>query len=257
MKGGRPIGGGGWGCVFYPSIQTQRFRRDQRGYVSKVMTVSEYNEEVTKLRRVRDSLTDIFRREVNTYFSIQFEEAGEPTYFTREDLFDLRNICSRNLAAIIENRNYSRLRVLNLPHEGLSLLKYFTNTQLTLSAPRFESLVGRLSVGLEQLLLQGILRMNYNGVFHCDIKADNIMQQQSLNPIQPKLIDWGLANLPCVTAVRFDQLFNYQTNYSFNLPSHKIGFGIGIKAESWKKCENRVRSFWTRSRPIPCTILGP
>jgi len=223
MKGGRPIGGGGWGCVFYPSIQTQSFRREQRGYVSKVMTVSEYNEEVTKLRRVRDNLTRIFGSEVNTYFSIQFEEAGQPTNFTREDLVNLRDICKSQLADIIETRNFTLLRVLNLPHEGLSLLKYFNNSQLALPAPDFESLVGRLSVGLEQLLLQGILRMNYNGVFHCDIKADNIMQQQSLNPIQPKLIDWGLANLPCVTAVRFNQLFNYQTNYSFNLP---IGFCI-------------------------------
>jgi len=198
MKGGKPIGSGGFGCVFRPALLCEGETRRAPGTVTKLMNKQNFNQEEAELKKIAPHIAKIPNNE--KYFVVTQIKKCIPQSYSQEDLTNFNEVCKpllkgkyKTSATYIERdtRNGEYIG-LNLPDGGMDVFDYLIE-----SRPSKKDISKFL--GSYMLLIQkGIRPMNIAGVCHFDVKSENMVYNSSLN--ETKLIDWGFAQFIPETA---------------------------------------------------------
>jgi len=190
MVGGRPFVEGGFGCVFRPQLMAKNCDNSNRTQrVSKVMETKDATEEIMEIQKLKSIIKTITHHE--RYFLVGDINLCEIDHFSDEDLNNYENTCTDMVAkgytrnVINQESSKSKLRMLTMPFGGISLYDVFRS-------PLFSCRdLQNLHLKLIDLLDNAIIPMNNLGVYHCDVKASNILAVTETWTL--KLIDWGFA----------------------------------------------------------------
>lgn len=194
MKGGKPIASGSYGCVFKPALLCQGDTERAPGTVTKLMNIQNFKDEEEEIKKIAPYLAKIPNNQ--KYFVVTQIKKCVPQGYTQEDLTDFNKVCRPLLKGIngsyMTNASYIEKDTqkgyfvgLNLPDGGMDLFDYLIN-----SNPSKQDLVKFLQ-SYSELIQHGIRPMNIVGVFHLDVKAENMVYKPDTNEV--KLIDWGYA----------------------------------------------------------------
>lgn len=201
--GGKVIDSGGFGCVFRPQLRCKKSRNnknkiygdnkyDENG-ISKVMpkkyAISEYNE-LVKFISIIKTIPNY-----NHYFIISQITLCRPRYFKPNDLIDFDKIkCSslkkKNITSKNINSKLKKLYMINMPYGGIDIDKFL---KFNINNIR---MVYNFNVKMIDLLDNAILKMNKKGLYHGDLKSNNILVSVEDNKkMYVRLIDWGLSGI--------------------------------------------------------------
>ena len=201
--GGKVIDSGGFGCVFRPQLRCKKSRNnknkiygdnkyDENG-ISKVMpkkyAISEYNE-LVKFISIIKTIPNY-----NHYFIISQITLCRPRYFKPNDLIDFDKIkCSslkkKNITSKNINSKLKKLYMINMPYGGIDIDKFL---KININDIR---MVYNFNVKMIDLLDNAILKMNKKGLYHGDLKSNNILVSVEDNKkMYVRLIDWGLSGI--------------------------------------------------------------
>lgn len=187
LLGGDVIGSGGFGCVFRPSLVCTKKKQRKPNMVTKLLTKKHAKKEYSMIRSIRTKLKGI--PNYSKYFLIDNISSCQPVALSNSDLVNFDRKCKpmkkyENITAENINEHLDKLRSINLPDGGISLSAY--NKKLD-SISDFQNINNLLI----ELLTEGIIPMNSQGVYHADIKEANILYNKKRNTLG--LIDWGLS----------------------------------------------------------------
>tara|TARA_B110000858_G_scaffold188136_1_gene233284 strand:+ start:651 stop:2099 length:1449 start_codon:yes stop_codon:yes gene_type:complete len=201
MKGGKPIGAGGFGCVFRPALLCKGETERSPKTVTKLMNVVNFKEEEAELKSISPYIAKIPNNE--KYFVLTQIKKCVPKEFTAEDLKKFNEVC-RPLIKGIKVRGRRRAYItsaediardtargyfvgLNLPDGGMDVYDYLEKSKPN---PTKEE-IARFLRSFGELVQKGIRPMNEVGVCHFDMKAENMVYDKPSN--ETKIIDWGFA----------------------------------------------------------------
>ena len=180
-KGGKPIDSGSYGCVFKPALKCKGKTR-KKG-VSKLM-MEKYAMNEVKLLEPIYTLFTIYP-DMKKYVLIPtIEDICIPDTFTKSDLNSFDTMCNRLYSYGYKtsniNNKLSDLRLLFMKDGGITVEQYIQGLH--------KQQIVHVLKGLRDIYKKVILPMNDNGLFHSDIKHNNIVVKNN----SFKLIDFGL-----------------------------------------------------------------
>ena len=189
-KGGNVLASGGFGCVFSPALRCAKSNTRKRGQVSKLMTTKHATKEYDEITQFKERLHTIHN--YSDYFLLDDITMCQPAELTESDLANFKQKCKALPKDSITNTNVNEsldnLMVLNMPNGGIPVDDFI------LEAIHFDELYN-LNKSLIRLLKHGIIPMNKNYVYHCDIKDSNILVSGKAGTLKTRLIDWGLSTM--------------------------------------------------------------
>ena len=184
--GGKVINSGGFGCIFLPEIICKnRTKKNKTKRISKMMLNRHASDEYNQIMKIKQIVKKI--PNYSDYFVIKNIEICKIKKLTNEDLEKYKEKCSALQKYKITKKNirksYDKISIVNIPYAGKSI-DNFIESKFTISR------VMHLNKLLIELLNKAVIPMNNYGVFHSDIKASNILINESHKKI--RFIDWGL-----------------------------------------------------------------
>ena len=213
-RGGEFVQRGTYGCVFRPPLKCSNpssgfFRRRSKvdlnakfktGYVSKLMTDANFNNEIYEVIAISNALklqhADMAWQK--KYLVLPLHEDGcvidiknkdnikdiDDSNWPHPDPKKKRANCNFTVDDIMKKvKNY---RVLNQVDGGVDLKKY-----LEQKGSMNDTMFHTFNTALIDLVVNGIYKLNNFGIYHFDIKTTNIVYNESED--QMRLIDWGFA----------------------------------------------------------------
>lgn len=231
--GGKALSSGGYGCVFFPALKCKNdSNEDKNKYVSKLMFKKYAMEEYNLIKSISMKLKKVPNYE--NYYLLKNIKLCKPEPLTDADLKNFESICSalskKDLHVNNVNNNLNELLILKMPNGGKTIDNYIKQT-----VDNDNSLVNfkEINTKLINLLFNGIIPMNNQNVYHCDIKGSNVLVDS--DNLIPRLIDWGLStqykphdsneipeewknyaiqfNTPFASAFLASDFMNFFTNY--------------------------------------------
>ncbi len=186
--GGKVLASGGFGCVFSPALKCEGEKKRATGKISKLMSDRHATEEYEEINKLNEKLNKI--RSYEDYFLLYDATLCRPAKLTNTDLTEFASKCTAlpkdNISRSNINQNLNKLMSLNLPNGGLPVDDYIVDNG------SFQKLYN-VHMALVKLLKKGIIPMNKEFIFHCDIKDSNILIDDSSKILKARLIDWGLS----------------------------------------------------------------
>ena len=197
--GGNLIESGGFGCIFKPQLKCNpnNVLEGDNNYVgdkgiTKLMRkrygISEYNE----IKRFIPILKTI--RNYNDYFIISNYTLCKPSPLSQSDLIDFNKVkCSPlkklNITSNNINSNLDELLAINMPYGG-------TEIDTFIKRVIYERIIMvNFNERMIDLLTNAIIPMNKKGIFHGDLKSNNILVNIENNKLFLRIIDWGLSGI--------------------------------------------------------------
>jgi len=145
-------------------------------------------EEYEEINKLKEKLSTI--RQYEDYFLLYDATLCRPAKLTTTDLTEFTNKCTAlpkdDITKSNINNNLNKLMSLNLPNGGLPVDDYIVDNG------SYEKLYD-VHCALVKLLKKGIIPMNKEFIYHCDIKDSNILIDNSETILKARLIDWGLS----------------------------------------------------------------
>ena len=213
-KGGEFVQKGAYGCVFRPPLKClnlssgifrRRFKVDlnakfKEGYVSKLMTDDNFNNELYEVIAISNALklhgADIAWQ--NKYLVLPLYEDGcvidiknkdnikdiDDSNRPHPDSKKQRANCNFTVEDI--KKKVKDYRVLNQVDGGVDLKKYLKH-----KGSMDDATFHIFNTLLIDLVVYGISKLNNYGIYHFDIKTTNIVYNEAEG--QMRLIDWGFA----------------------------------------------------------------
>lgn len=203
-KGGAAFDKGTYGCVFRPPLHCKQSSKIKSSeYISKFMTKEEADKEIKEMKNIKNLLeNDKDNTFINKYYILANEDdvceidIKNPVNITDLDgaipntgiLSKLTpknsKIDCRDIYTSLKNvkKNNHKYRSLNLIDGGSSLYNYLLH-------PLTEEEFNKLNEQLIDLLQNGIYTMNKLGIYHCDLKPENLVYKDR----KVRMIDWGFA----------------------------------------------------------------
>lgn len=183
-KGGKAIAAGGFGCVFNPALKCKGKSRGSG--ITKVLIKRYADEEINELGKVSPILRRIPNKD--DYFLGVDATTCELEPLEPSDKVDFDEKCTNlsrySINSYNVNTKLNSLAGINLPYGGLDIERFIIKKKLT---P--ENFI-KLNNSLIKLLEKAIVPMNQLGLYHNDLKANNILVNDTF---QTKIIDWGLS----------------------------------------------------------------
>jgi len=213
-KGGQVIGAGGYGCVFKPALKCEGSNNRTTG-ISKMLSNKDADEEWKEILNVKKIILKIANND--RYFLLGDMNICKPNLLSDNDKknMEICNSLSRTgLNAKNINSNLRKVKIINMPDGGKDIHEIFSKNTV-----KFEI----LNASLIDLLKNGIIPMNKLGLFHNDLKGENILYKDE----NSRIIDWGLAsiqktnNIPSVITNRVVQYNLPYSSILFNNYFHK------------------------------------
>ena len=212
QNAGEAIAAGGYGCVFKPPIKCKNATvpYEPTG-VSKLMIDDAADNEMNEIKKIKPIISTIPNNQ--RYFLVDQINVCNPGKLTNNDKrnFDTKcyNMGRRGVTAKNVNAKLSDLKIINIPYGGVDLESYQDQRIEYADAASLSYILKKTyketlnksfaytNYALIDLLKNGIVEMNKRGLYHCDIKAGNILRDGKLKDEHPKvrLIDWGLATI--------------------------------------------------------------
>lgn len=225
--GGKAIGAGGFGCVFYPALKCENATKRSKNKISKLLNIRHANEEYEEIKLITPFLKKI--PNYSDFFIIDDIELCKPHKITSKDLIGVDEKCNGviesisksqvsssnvNKATILNNELY-KYKIINMIYGGITISKYVDKYLISdTTIPLLNS--------LSNLLLNGIIPMNKLEIYHGDVKESNVLVNVKETTLKAKLIDWGLTVIYSVQT----SIPNEWTNrpIQFNVPFSNIMF---------------------------------
>ena len=228
FKGGKVIASGGFGCIFDPAIKCNELNSDNSSnpdnssnQISKLMVTKYAKDEFKQIQKYNNILKVI--PNYSNYFLLNNFKLCSPSKLTKEDLNGFTKKCKplKKKGINVKNINQSldKIMAINMPNGGIDVEKFVENNYTM-------SNFIRLNNSLIKLLINGILPMNNLNVYHCDIKATNVLVVDSeavKTDLITRLIDWGLSVVYDKTKVGIPNKL-YRRPFQFNVPFSNILF---------------------------------
>ena len=237
--GGEAIAAGGYGCVFKPvlrceqeNLQTQSMQRMQRSskqrgknLVSKLLMKEDAFDEMEEIEGI---LKFIKKNPDNSKYFIINDQVSicKPAPLSKEDLHNYDKVClstkvgQNGINSTNINENLDKLNIINQIDGGKDLDVYI-RTHYFKKLNNKERLVEfrKLNTSLINLLINAIVKINKDGLYHLDIKGSNILLGKDGNT---RLIDWGASFVyhPLQGTIKEDHLYSSKsiTNSKYDIP---------------------------------------
>jgi len=223
MDGGKIIASGSYGCVFYPTLKCYEKQNTKNNEVSKLME----RRHAIKEFYISNSIKNIVQRipRYKNYFifsdnfcSIKNLTPQDLVNFNTCSIFVNHGITKETLPSVLDN-----FVILNQPYAGVEISDFITKNINRMS---------KFIIASIQLLVKGIMPMNNLGVYHFDLKSNNIL----INKSGLKIIDWGLSQIsPTINDLSSNR-------FVFNQP-----FGGVVFSEKFRK-------YYIQTTPDKCRI---
>ena len=203
-NGGQVIGAGGYGCVFKPALKCEGSNNRTTG-ISKMLSNKDADIEWKEISNVKNIIIKIPNND--RYFLLGDMNICKPNLLSEEDKknMEICNSLSRiGLNAKNINNNLSKVKIINMPDGGKDIHDIFSENTV-----KFET----LNTSLIELLKNGIIPMNNLGLFHNDLKGENILYKDG----NSRIIDWGLASIQkgkTIPSIITDRVVQYNLPYS-------------------------------------------
>jgi serine/threonine protein kinase len=185
--GGKVIASGGFGCVFSPALICEGKSSRGKNRISKLLTKKHALDEYNEVQKYKNQLNKIPNYE--DYFLLNDFEMCKPAKLDKSDLVSFNSKCSAlpkdKITQSNINTSLDKVFALNMPNGGLPIDDFILKNN------SFKNIV-KLNNTLINLLNNGIIPMNENNIYHCDIKDSNILVDNS-SGFKTRLIDWGLS----------------------------------------------------------------
>ena len=192
IKGGKVVASGGYGCVFKPALKCRGSTRNG-SQISKLMLSKNAKIEYKDIFKFLPYLKKI--PNYQKYFLVTDVTICEPDELTREDLDRFDEKCKTLTKKGITEENINdpsmlkKLKAVNMPFGGVDIGDYIDEEVLLSRRVDFKKLVS-LNESLLDVFKHGIIPMNQEHIYHCDLKESNMLLGSDGNI---RLIDWGLS----------------------------------------------------------------
>ena len=191
-KGGRVIASGSYGCVFHPALRCHSKKTRSKHKITKLMMRKDAKDEYEFSKKILRRIKHI--KNYKNYFMVDDFSLCTPGKLSKKDLEEFDERCNALTREYITKQNINdpesldKIFALNMPNGGVSVDKYLREYG---SDDDYIELNNKLI----DLLVNGIVKMNANHIYHCDLKYDNILVERdnSTNTVYTRLIDWGLS----------------------------------------------------------------
>ena len=186
--GGKVIASGGFGCVFSPALKCKGAKiRRGKNRISKLLTKKHALEEYNEIQIIKKKIDKIPNYE--NYFLLNDFDICKPDKLNKNDLVNFKSKCTALPKDKITQKNINEsldlVLSLNMPNGGLPIDDFLLKNN------SYKNLIN-LNNSLINLLNNGIIPMNKNNIYHCDIKDSNILIDNT-SGFKTRLIDWGLS----------------------------------------------------------------
>jgi len=190
--GGKMLASGGFGCVFRPALKCKGETERKSGKVSKLMSTKHAQDEFNEIKEMNDKLMGISNYQ--NYFLVDDFSLCEPAELDKEDLENFekchalsKDKSNKHLTINDINDNLDGLQILNMPFGGVPVDDYMNSKEDI-------HFINKLNEKLIDLLKNGIVPLNKNGIYHNDIKDSNVLVLvDEKEDMKTRLIDWGLS----------------------------------------------------------------
>jgi serine/threonine protein kinase len=198
MVNGDIIGAGGFGCIFKPPLKCKSKKQANKKNISKLITRKNGMKEYSISHRILKLIKKIPK--YKEYFILDGITKCSPekipiTYKSKIGKC-IGMLGTDDIGKINQRISNREFLLLNVPYGGVSLLDLLT--QMTFSGFRNKKIHDsfcELIDNLIELLLNAVVKMRGVGVYHNDLKADNILYVY--NPKKKRncyrIIDWGVS----------------------------------------------------------------
>ncbi len=170
--GGKVIGAGGFGCVFFPALKCKKNNNKSIKFkgISKLSTKTE----ILKENKINNDIRYIIKKipNYNNYFLINNIFTCEPKILTKNDMNGLEkciilkkfNITKKNI-----NKNLDKFDIINIPFGGIELFKVLDNSKFFIKHFLY------FNKRLYNVIKFAIIPMNNLRLYHNDIKSNNLL----------------------------------------------------------------------------------
>jgi serine/threonine protein kinase len=181
MRGGKLVGQGSYGCGFIPAIQCAEDAERPENTFTKLMTIKDAKIELSMAKHIE-------RIDPSQKYSVYARILCEPnvnalmsesTIFKCNILRKLNPRSEGNMKYLLSSGEFALLQT---PNGGEEL------QSLRLSKNKFIDLLVSL-----QNLFKGLYKFHKEGIYHLDIKGDNILVSEKDGKFLPRFIDFGLS----------------------------------------------------------------
>jgi hypothetical protein len=198
-NGGKLIESGGFGCIFKPQLKcnpNQILAGDNKYFgekgITKLMRTKHGINEYKEIKRFIPILKTI--PNYKKYFIISDYTLCNPRPLSENDLVDFNKVkCSPlkklNITSKNINNNLNELLAINMPYGGLDVDAFIKKVIYK------RNIIVKFNNKMIDLLTNAIIPMNKKGIFHGDLKSNNILVNVENNKLVLKIIDWGLSGL--------------------------------------------------------------
>ena len=185
-KGGKVLASGGFGCVFSPALRCKgKTMKKSRKGISKLMKEKYALTEFAEIKKIKERLQHV--KNYTDYFLLYNIDICRPSKLTKQDLKNFTNKCTAlpkdNITKSNVNEQLDQLMILNMPNGGITVDEFIAS----------KGNLYKLNNSLIKLLVSGIVPMNKNHIYHCDVKETNILVDTKDGGFKTRLIDWGLS----------------------------------------------------------------
>jgi len=213
--GGKIIGSGGYGCIFKPVLKC-RGKKRENNKISKLMVTKNAKTEYSDIVKFLPYLKRI--PDYEKFFLVYDVTICKPDKLDEEDLEDFDSKCKPlikrkiNSKNINEERKLKLLSAVNMPYGGMDVGEYI---EKEIKGEMASEKLILLNNQLMKLLKNGIIPMNDENIYHCDLKDSNILVDSEMNT---RLIDWGISckydNRNVVPSILQNRPFQYNIPFS-------------------------------------------
>lgn len=190
LKGGKATVYGSVGCIFSPALSCNKKQLtldEKKNYISKLMLPEEAKKEMVKVELINRKLSIIDQKEKLTkHLPILSTYMCDNPIITEDDLENVE-IC-KNVKGFENIKQYNpemfrHFKMLNMANAGEDLFEYRKNLNLQTSKNSNNFLKKFIE------LLQCVFTLNNYGIFHCDIKIENVTYNRKHDCLS--VIDFG------------------------------------------------------------------